>query len=138
MSCGVSADAAAGFLWCGPQTERATGAAPGTVALLREARYLCLMTVHEQVRLLRREILHAAEAYGARRVRLFGSAARGQETGASDVDLLVALEPGRTLLDLARLEARLEQLLDRAVDVVPESGLKEPFRSTVLRDAVDV
>ena len=42
------------------------------------------------------------------------------------------------MLDLARLEARLEQLLHRAVDVVPESGLREPFRTTVLRDAVDV
>ncbi len=104
----------------------------------RVSRYLCSMTVREQVQLLRREILHAAEANGARRVRLFGSAARGLETGASDVDLLVTLEPGRTLLDLARLEARLEQLLNRVVDVVPESGLKEPFRSAVLRDAVDV
>lgn len=96
------------------------------------------MTVREQVRVLRQDILQAAEASGARRVRLFGSAARGQESSASDVDLLVSLDPGRTLLDLARLEARLEQLLYRAVDVVPESGLREPFRSTVLRDAVDV
>lgn len=96
------------------------------------------MTVREQVRVLRREILQAAEANGAHRVRLFGSAARGQESNASDVDVLVSLEPGRTLLDLARLEARLEGLLHRAVDVVPESGLREPFRSAVLRDAVDV
>lgn len=96
------------------------------------------MTVREQVRALRREILQAAEANGARRVRLFGSAARGQDTGSSDVDILVALEPGRTLMDLARLEGHLERLLDRAVDVVPESGLIEPFRTTVLRDAVDV
>lgn len=88
--------------------------------------------------MLRREILQAAEANGARRVRLFGSAARGEESGTSDVDLLVALEPGRTLLDLARLEAHLERLLERTVDVIPESGLREPFRSTVLRDAVDV
>lgn len=96
------------------------------------------MTVREQVQALRREILQAAEAHGAQRVRLFGSAARGQETGGSDVDVLVALDPGRTLLDLARLESRLERLLNRTVDVVPESGLREPFRSSVLRDAVDV
>ncbi len=96
------------------------------------------MTVREQVHALRRDILLAAEAHGARRVRLFGSAARGQETGSSDVDLLVTLEPGRTLLDLARLEVELMRLLRRGVDVVPEAGLREPFRTAVLRDAVDV
>lgn len=96
------------------------------------------MTVRDQVRVLRREILQAAEASGARQVRLFGSGARGQESATSDVDLLVALDSGRTLLDLARLEERLELLLKRAVDVVPESGLREPFRAAVLRDAVDV
>ena len=96
------------------------------------------MTVREHVHLLRQEILAAAEEHGARDVRLFGSAARGQETAASDVDVLIALEPGRTLLDLARLEQRLSELLQREVDVVPESGLQEPFRSMVLRDAIDV
>jgi uncharacterized protein len=96
------------------------------------------MTIREQVHVLRQEILEAAEASGARRVRLFGSTARGKESSTSDVDLLVSLDPGRTLLDLARLEARLEQLLDRDVDVIPESGLREPFRTTVLRDAIDV
>ncbi len=101
-------------------------------------RRLLVMSVREQVHALRREIQLVAEAHGASRVRLFGSAARGQETGASDVDLLVALEPGRTLLDLARLETQLVRLLHRNVDVVPESGLREPFRTAVMRDAVDV
>lgn len=96
------------------------------------------MTVREQVQVLRREILAAAKANGAHRVRLFGSGARGQESSRSDVDLLVTLDAGRTLLDLARLEERLERLLMRAVDVIPDSGLREPFRSAILRDAVDV
>lgn len=96
------------------------------------------MTIREQVALLRREILQAAEVNGAIRVRLFGSAARGLESPASDVDVLVTMEAGRTLLDLARLEERLELLLRRSVDVIPEAGLREPFRSSVLRDAVDV
>jgi len=64
------------------------------------------MTVRDQIQTLRDEILEAAAANGARHVRLFGSAARGQETEGSDVDLLVTLKPGRTLLVLARLETR--------------------------------
>jgi hypothetical protein len=96
------------------------------------------MRIRKQVHVLRQEILEAAEASGARRVRLFGSTARGEESSTSDVDVLVSLDPGRTLLDLARLEEQLAQLLDRPVDVITESGLREPFRSTVLREAVDI
>ncbi len=56
----------------------------------------------------------------------------------SDIDFLVTLEPGRTLFDLARLEVRLESLLGRHVDVVTEDGLREPLRSTALREAIRV
>ena len=80
----------------------------------------------------------AAAASGARDIRVFGSVARGEEGHESDIDFLVALEPGRTLLDLARLEVRLEDLLGRHVDVVTEDGLREPLRSTAVREAVRV
>ena len=87
---------------------------------------------------LRSQILAAAADNGAREIRVFGSAARGVEREGSDVDFLVSLEPGRTLLDLARLEVRLEQLLGRRVDVVTEESLLEPIRTTAVREAVRV
>lgn len=87
---------------------------------------------------MREAIIEAAAESGAREVRVFGSVARGEEREGSDVDLLVTLDPGRTLLDLARLEVRLEDLLGRRVDVVTERGLREPVRSAALRDAVRV
>lgn len=87
---------------------------------------------------LREAIATAAAACGASSVRLFGSAARGDERDDSDVDFLVRLEPGRTLLDLMRLETRLEDLLGRPVDVVTEASLAEPMRSRVLAEAVRV
>lgn len=96
------------------------------------------MSVRDQLRAQREQILSVARAHGAQRVRLFGSVARGEDSLASDVDLLVTLGPGRTLLDLARLEEGLERLLKRRVDVLPDAGLREPFRTTVLRDAIDV
>jgi len=61
--------------------------------------------VRERIGDLQREI--AAAAHGARDVRVFGSVARGEERPDSDIDFLVTLEPGRTLLDLARLEIQL-------------------------------
>jgi predicted nucleotidyltransferase len=96
------------------------------------------MKLRERLTELGSVIRATAAARGARDVRLFGSVARGEESERSDVDLLVTLEPGRTLLDLARLEIELERLLGRHVDVVTEAGLREPLRSTALREAVGV
>jgi predicted nucleotidyltransferase len=71
-----------------------------------------------------------------RAVRVFGSVARGEADEQSDIDFLVELEPGRTLLDLGGLQYDLEQLLGRRVDVVTERGLKPRIRERVLREAV--
>jgi predicted nucleotidyltransferase len=96
------------------------------------------MTLRERLTARRDAILAAATASGARNVRLFGSVARGEEREDSDVDFLVTLEAGRTLLDLARLELQLERILGRSVDVVTESSLKEPLRSSAMREAIVV
>ena len=96
------------------------------------------MQLRDKLPAIRDEIRRAAAESGARDVRVFGSVARGEERQDSDVDFLVVLEPGRSLLDLARLELRLEQLLGRPVDVVTEAGLRRPVRETALRDAISV
>jgi len=96
------------------------------------------MRLRDRITQLREPIRVTAAAHGAQDVRVFGSAARGEDADGSDVDFLVSLEPGRTLLDLARLELHLEALLGRRVDVVTEAGLREPVRSAALRDAVRV
>ena len=56
----------------------------------------------------------------------------------SDIDFLVAMEPGRTLLDVAGLWLELEELLGWPVDVVTEGGLRGEFRETVLAEAIPV
>jgi len=71
-------------------------------------------------------------------VRVFGSVARGDADEESDVDFLVTLEPGRSLLDLGGLLMELSELLGREVDVVTEEGLRERIRDRILREAVPV
>lgn len=95
-------------------------------------------TLRDRVTALGSSIRQVAAEHGARNVRIFGSVARGQERDASDVDFLVSLDRGRTLLDLARLELRLEAMVGASVDVVTESGLREPVRSEAVRDAVPI
>jgi len=84
----------------------------------------------------RADILRLAAQHGANRVRLFGSLARGEETATSDVDVLVNLDSGRSLLDLVELKRSLEQLLDCEVDVVTEAGLSPHLADRILSEAV--
>ena len=94
------------------------------------------MTI-EQLRTQRREeILRLAASRGARNVRVFGSVARGDSSERSDIDFLVDLEPGRSLLDLGGLNLDLERLLGSRVDVVSSRGLRDRVRERVLREAV--
>jgi uncharacterized protein len=93
------------------------------------------MNVNELVRNKREEVLRIARRHGARNVRVFGSVARGEAMPDSDVDFLVDMEPGRSLLDLGGLLMDLQELLGRRVDVVTERGLRERVRERVLREA---
>ena len=83
----------------------------------------------------RSEITRIAAQHGARNVRLFGSAARGEATDESDFDFLVEMEPERSLLDLAALRNDLMDLLGREVDVVTEDSLYWLLRRKILREA---
>ena len=84
----------------------------------------------------RREILSIAARHGAGNVRVFGSVARGEAGPESDLDILVDLEPGRSLLDHAALLLDLEAALGCKVDVLTERGLRARVREAVLREAV--
>ncbi|MBA2282006.1 MAG: nucleotidyltransferase domain-containing protein [Acidimicrobiia bacterium] len=89
-----------------------------------------------RLRQRRKAIKEAATNRRARNVRVFGSVARGEDTEASDVDLLVDLDEGVGLLDLIGLERELSELLGVDVDVVPADTLKPRIRARVLGEAV--
>ena len=93
------------------------------------------MRVEQLLEARREAILRVCAEHGARTVRVFGSAVRGEAGDDSDIDLLVELEPGRSLLDLSGLAADLEALLGRKVDVVTEDGLYWLLRRRILKEA---
>ena len=94
------------------------------------------MSLDPLLQMHRRAILDLAARHGARNVRVFGSMARGEAGTGSDVDFLVSMEPGRSLLDLGGLLLDLQDLLGRDVDVVTEKGLRSRVRDRVLDEAV--
>jgi len=83
----------------------------------------------------KKEIIAVAQAHGLVNVRVFGSVARGEDTAQSDIDFLVDLEKGRTLLDLGGALVQLQDLLGRRVDIVTERGLHWYLREKILRGA---
>lgn len=95
--------------------------------------------VHPTLDMLRRRrtrLLAAARRHGARNVRVFGSVARGDEGGQSDVDLIVDLEPGRTLVDLAAFREDAALILGVPVDIATPDLFKKHIRDEALREAL--
>ncbi len=90
----------------------------------------------EQLQRHRRALLETAERRGARNLRVFGSAARGDDGPTSDIDLLVDLDDGVSLVELGTLQRELTELLGIKVDVVPASMLKPRIRDEVLAEAI--
>ncbi len=77
-------------------------------------------------------------AHGAQNVRVFGSVSRGEASSESDVDFLVKLESGRSLLDLIAIKQELEDVLGCEVDVVTEDAVSPYIREQVLKEAVSL
>ena len=93
------------------------------------------MTIERLLAEKRDEILRLAASRGARNVRVFGSVARGEARADSDIDLLVDVESGRSLLDVVGLWLDLEDLLGRKVDLLTEGGVNPHLRETILTEA---
>ncbi len=93
------------------------------------------MTIVELLNEKREEILRIAEKHGARNIRIFGSAARGDATAKSDVDFLVDVGDQTSPWFPAGLVDDLQRLLGRSVDVVTEDGLYWLLRRRILKEA---
>ena len=89
----------------------------------------------EALRTHRLRILELAARHGARDVRVFGSTVRGEAGPLSDIDLLVDVEPGRTLLDVIAFEQDVEELLGCSVEVLTDGGLSPYLQQRILAEA---
>jgi predicted nucleotidyltransferase len=84
---------------------------------------------------VRDKILSIAAARGAYNILVFGSVARDEARADSDVDFLVEMEPGRTVLDLSELILDVEEALGRSVDVV-EIRRPSPLADRIRQEAI--
>jgi len=96
------------------------------------------MAVLELIHEKREQILRIAAEHGVRRIRLFGSVARGEAGPESDVDFVVEVGPATSSWFPAGLILDLEDLLGRRVEVVVQRALNPDLREHVLREAIAV
>jgi len=97
-----------------------------------------ILSTLERIQEQREEVLTIARRYGATKVRIIGSVARGEDDEESDIDFLVDLAPGRSLFDLGGMLMDLNLLFGKHVDITTEKGLKRRIRDRVLSEAVSL
>lgn len=83
-------------------------------------------------------ILSIATMHGAKKIKVFGSFARGEDKPSSDIDVIVNLEEGRSLFDLIALKNDLEELLGRKVDVVTEESIHWYIKDKIIQEAIEI
>ncbi len=117
--------------------ERLAAAAGLRLGLQDEAPYAAGQVRGEVLR--RQSLIRTlARAHGAISVELFGSAARDEDGPKSDLDFLVELEPGRSLLDLIGFAQDLQEAFGRKVEAITAAGMKPRVRAQARRDAVRI
>ncbi len=92
----------------------------------------------DEVKAKREDILNIAKKHGAYNIRIFGSVVRGEAKQDSDLDVLIDLEPNRSLFDHAALMIELQETMNCKVDVVTEKGLRPRIREVVLKEAISI
>ena len=80
-------------------------------------------------------IREIALSHQVKNVRVFGSVLHGDDTEDSDLDLLVDPTPETTLMDIAKIQVEVSQLLNMTVDVLTPKALPDKFRQLVLQEA---
>ena len=83
-------------------------------------------------------IREIALSHRVKNVRVFGSVLHGDDTEDSDLDLLVDPTPETTLMDIAKIQVELKELLGVAVDVLTPRALPDKFREHVIQKAQPV
>ena len=96
------------------------------------------MTVISEVKEKRDQIINIASNHKIKKIKVFGSVVRGDETSDSDIDFLVDRKHGCSLFDLIALKEELENLLGRKVDVVSEKSIHWTLKDKILNEAREI
>ena len=80
----------------------------------------------------RERLASLCKEHKVERLRVFGSAARGEDRPDSDIDLLVDFVFPVGFFELIELEEQLAAFFGKSVDLLTEKGLSPHFRDSIL------
>jgi len=92
--------------------------------------YICSMITEAQKNI----IINTIMPFYPVKIGIFGSAARGENTENSDIDILYQLKDAVGLFNLVRIKNKLEEKLDRKVDLVSEKQIHPKLKSYIMND----
>lgn len=87
---------------------------------------------------IKKKVLPILKEAGVKRSSLFGSYARGDQKKGSDIDILVELPKGKSLLDFVDLQLKLEGALGKKVDLGEYSTIKPRLKPYILNDQIQI
>ena len=94
--------------------------------------------LNSQVVPIQEKIRHVLQEAGISRAGLFGSCARGEMNEASDVDILVEIKKNISLFDFVELKQKLEDVLERRVDLIEYGAIKPFLHESILSQEVRI
>jgi predicted nucleotidyltransferase len=80
------------------------------------------------------KIVNYLKRFNPRRIGIFGSYARDEDTPQSDIDLLVDFPEQVTLFDMGGMKVELSEILNRPIEIVTERGLNNRIKEHIYRD----
>lgn len=94
--------------------------------------------MNKEIRKIRLEMKPIFEKHQVKKASVFGSFARGENNKNSDIDILVELKRGKTLIDLIDLEMDIEKRVKRKIDLITFKSINPLIKKSILRDEVKI
>ena len=83
---------------------------------------------------IKAEIIKSLAKHNPRKIGVFDSFARNEESKDSDIDILVDFKEQKSILDLIGIEIELTEALSRKVDLITESSLHPYLKDSIHKD----
>ena len=96
------------------------------------------MNKKQELEAIKRKLIPILKKNNVTRAGIFGSYARGEQNGKSDIDILVEVNEGVGLIEFIKLKMAIQELLRKKVDLVEYDAIRPEIRENIIRDEISI